>query len=168
MRSKFREKLGDPLRSADWSPSCCPHAPASIGVGNHIRCKKTLQCGEVSFLCCGDERLEKTSFLVRTHTLATSICNMLASPGHQLAGACFFQLQNVRDLSIRIVECFPKNIGGSLRRREFLEQQQDGEFQGLAAFCSQQRVGSRIYWFRKPRPDIRLVACTRGLTDVDR
>ena len=85
--------------------------------------------------------IQEAPLLGRTHACAAPGGDVGSGTCDQLPGVGFTRLKNLRDLLIRVIECFPENIRRPFGRREFL-QQQDSEFQGFAAFCSQSGVGA--------------------------
>ena len=106
----------------------------------------------------GNESCEKTSLLSRIRGRSPTIGHMLAGAGHELPCVGFLESKSVRDVAVCVFERLSKDVRGSLRGRQLLQQYQDSQLQRLASFRSQARVGTRVDWFRPPGPDVRFSA----------
>ena len=105
-----------------------------------------------------DKSFKKTSLLgrIRRHPSATS--DVLPSTSHHLPCVGLFEPKDIRDVTIWIVECLPKDVRGSFGARQLFQQQPKPTRQCLATFRSQPGVGAGIDWFRQPASDVRLSA----------
>ena len=111
--------------------------------------KCPLEAADVAVLGRGNERVEKTSLLGRIRRHPAAIRDVLASASHHLPRVGGLKPKDVPDLTVWIVERLSKDVGGTLRRRQLLQQQQDSRLQTLASLRFRRRVGTRVDWFRK-------------------
>ena len=91
-----------------------------------------------------------------------------AGTGDELPGIRLAQREDLRDVPVRVVERFPKHVGGSFSRRQLL---QEHAHRGLERFTSlgvERGIGCGVDRVDKPWTDVRLAAGTSGLHDVDR
>ena len=114
------------------------------------------------------ERIEKTSSLGGIRGHPSAIRDVLPSATHHLPRVGLFKPEDVRDVAVWVIERFSKNVGCSLRRRQFLQQQQDPCLEPLGSFRSQARISVGIGSFRQPGSDVRLSPRACRLHDVDR
>jgi hypothetical protein len=85
--------------------------------------KYPLEAGEVAVLGRGNEGVEKTSLFGRIRRHPAAIRNVLASARHQLPRVGLFKPKEVPDLTVWVVERLSKDVGGSFRGRQPLQQQ---------------------------------------------
>ena len=133
-----------------------------------MRCKESLERGKLAFLSRGDERIHEAALLHHVDSPPTSLCDVPPRAGNQLPRIGFAHLQDLSDLSVRIVEGFSKDIRGSFGGSEPFEQQQHRELERLTALRSHSWIGAGVHWLRKPDPEVRFPPRPRGLDYVNR
>jgi hypothetical protein len=92
--------------------SCCPFALSNRTAG--AADQKGLEVRESALLGRGDERSKKAPLVLRIHRRVLTIGHMLPRTVHELAGIDLSETKDVRNLTIRIVERFAKNVRSSL------------------------------------------------------
>jgi hypothetical protein len=84
--------------------------------------KSPFEAGDVAVLGRGDESVEKTSLLGRTRGQPSAIRDVLPGASHYLPHVGLFKPKGVREVAVWIVESLPKDVGGSFRGRQLLQQ----------------------------------------------
>ena len=84
--------------------------------------KNPLEAGDVASLGRGNEGVEKTSLLGRIRGHPSAIRDVLPSASHHLPRVGLFKPKDVRDVAVCVVERLPKDVGGSFRGRQLLQQ----------------------------------------------
>src|SRR5262245_7881137 len=102
-----------------------PHKSTAVRVGRHIFGEQVLQCSHISLLCGVDKSGEKATLLCGADRSAATIRDMFAGAGYQLADVGFFQLENLGDLRILVVERLSQYVCGAFGGGEFLEKKEN-------------------------------------------
>src|SRR5438128_1493701 len=102
-------ELRHALATANWDPRRA-HNPPAIGGRDNILSEEPLQSGHVCLLRGSDKGVKKAPLLARTDGCASAIGDVFTRTGDELADVCFLHLQDVRDLTVGVIECFAQNI----------------------------------------------------------
>src|SRR5262249_62340780 len=98
---------------------------AAIRLRDDVRGEQALELREIAALRRGNEGIEETSLLGVADACAPSIRDMLACARDELTRVRLFDVENLRDLFIRVAERFAQHVRGAFRRREPFEEQED-------------------------------------------
>ena len=84
--------------------------------------KHSLEANNNASLGGGNEGVEKTSMLGRIRGHLSAMSEMLTSASHHLPRVGLFKPKGVRDVAVCVVERLPKDVSGSFRGRQLLQQ----------------------------------------------
>jgi hypothetical protein len=130
--------------------------------------QEIFETGDVAMSSGCDERVEKTPVIGRTRGHPSDVRDVVPGSSHHLPRIGLFEPKEIRDITVWIVERFPKDVRGSFGGRQLFQQQENATRQCLTSFRFQPRVGAGVDWFGQPGSDVVLSARARGLQDVDR
>ena len=83
--------------------------------------QERLKLRQSALLSSGEEYVEEVPLCCRIYGTVLTVDDMLPGAGHELADIGFFESQEVRDLTIGIVERYSKNVRSAFCRRELLQ-----------------------------------------------
>ena len=86
--------------------------------GDDIRHKETFEVVDIAVLGRADEGVEKTFLLGRTRGHPSTAGNVPPRASHYLPRVYLFKPEDVRDITIRIVERLSKDVRGSFGGRQ--------------------------------------------------
>ena len=129
------------------------HHHIANGIGNNILNEEIFKRGHISSLCCSDEGLQQVLLLGWIRRVVPALGNVLTGSRDELARIHFFHLQDVRDLTVRVVESLTQNICRTFCGREFFKKDSNPKFECLASLRTQRGIALRIDKFRKARLD---------------
>src|SRR5262245_59142194 len=84
--------------------------------------KSSFEAGEVAILGGCEESLKESPLLSRIRWRLSAVSDTLASAVHHLPRVGLFKPEGVRDVAVCVVERLPKNVSGSFRGRQLLQQ----------------------------------------------
>jgi hypothetical protein len=91
---------------------------AALGVPGDIRGQEPFQRYQVSGLRGSDKRRDESPLIAGADPSATATGDMSAGTGHELPGIRLGEREQVRDLSVWVIEPFPEHVRRSLRGRQ--------------------------------------------------
>jgi hypothetical protein len=128
---------------------------------------KSCSSGEIAFLRGGHQSCKKPLPLGGVCRSSAFVSDVLAGASDQLARVGLGDLKDVCDFAVGVIEGLAEDVGCAFVGRELLEQQQNGELEGLATFGSKGWVRAGVDGLGKPGADVGLATGTRRLREVD-
>lgn len=96
------------------------------------------------------EGVEEPAMIFRQHRGRGSLGHVQAGATDELPRIGFLHVKDIRDVTVRIVECLSKNVRSPLCRRQPLEQNEYADCERIGAFGSHDLVRTGIDRFGQP------------------
>lgn len=103
-------------RSRPTTGFCRTNESAAIRLRDDVRGEQALELGEIAGLRRGNERMEEAALLGAADACSPSIRDVLSCAGDELARVGLFDVENLRNLAIWVVEGFAQHVRGAFRR----------------------------------------------------
>ena len=122
---------------------------------------------QVTGLRGSDKRRDESPLLAATDPSATAAGEMGAGTSDELPGVRLREGEQVRDLSVWVIERFPEHVRRALGGGQSSHEDEHRAFERFALFRVARRISSAVDPFGEPGSDGRLATSASGIGNVE-